>query len=83
ICIELRQGDESPEGEFDHVRKVIQGAPGPGPVMIRWKPGGRNGAEPPLLTSKSLRVAPSAAVLAELRTLLGRERVHLIRGRGQ
>lgn len=83
ICIEMRQGDEAPEGEFDHVRQVIEGAPGPGPVVIRWMPSGRNGVEPPLLTSKSLRVAPDAAVLAELRTLLGRDRVHLIRGQGK
>jgi hypothetical protein len=50
--------------------------------VIRWSPNGGNGAEPPLLTSKSLRVAPNAVVLAELRTLLGRDRVHLIRGQG-
>jgi DNA polymerase-3 subunit alpha len=80
ICIELRQGDEAAEDEFEHVRRVIQGAPGPGAVVLRWTPTGRNGSDPPLLTSQTLRVTPNAVVLAELRTLLGRDRVHLIRG---
>ena len=80
ICIELRQGDESPADEFDHVRRVLQSSPGPGPVVLRWTPAGKNGSDPPLLASRTLRVTPNAVVLAELRTLLGRERVHLIRG---
>jgi hypothetical protein len=48
--------------------------------LIRWKPLGGNGSEPPLLASQTLRVAPNADLLAELRALLGSDRVHLIRG---
>ena len=48
-------------------------------LYLRWHPEG-NGVEPPLLASASLRVTPSAGLLADLRALLGRERVHLIRG---
>jgi DNA polymerase-3 subunit alpha len=80
ICIELRQGDSVPAGEFDRVRSVLESSPGPGPLLIRWKPSGENGSEPPLLASQTLRVAPNADLLAELRALLGSDRVHLIRG---
>ena len=80
ICIELRQEDSVPSGEFDRVRKALESCPGPGPLLIRWKPSGQNGSEPPLLASQTLRVAPSADLLAELRALFGRDRVHLIRG---
>ncbi len=80
ICIELRQGDSVPSGEFDRVRTALESSPGPGPLLIRWKPSGQTGSEPPLLASQTLRVAPNADLLAELRVLLGRDRVHLIRG---
>jgi len=80
ICIELRQGDSVPTGEFDRVRTALESSPGPGPLLIRWKPSGENGSEPPLLASQTLRVAPNADLLAELRALLGSDRVHLIRG---
>ena len=80
ICIELRQGDSVPSGEFDRVRTALESSPGPGPLLIRWKPSGTNGSEPPLLASQTLHVAPNADLLAELRALLGRDRVHLIRG---
>jgi DNA polymerase-3 subunit alpha len=80
ICIELRQGDTVPAGEFDRVRTALESSPGPGPLLIRWKPSGDNGSEPPLLASQTLRVAPNAGLLAELRALLGSDRVHLIRG---
>ena len=79
VCIELREGDEGRSGEFQNVREVLETSPGEGTLYLRWHPEG-NGVEPPLLASSSLRVAPSAALLADLRALLGRERVHLIRG---
>jgi len=80
ICIELRQGDSVPTGEFDRVRTALESSPGPGPLLIRWKPSGENGSEPPLLASQTLRVTPNAGLLAELRALLGSDCVHLIRG---
>jgi DNA polymerase-3 subunit alpha len=78
VCIELREGDEARPGEFTSVREVLKSSPGEGALYLRWHPEG-NGVEPPMLASSSLRVAPSAALLADLRALLGRERVHLIR----
>ena len=79
VCIELREGDDAHPGEFRSVREVLASSPGDGALYLRWHPEG-NGVEPPLLASSSLRVAPSPALLADLRALLGRERVHLIRG---
>ena len=79
VCIEIREGDEAHPGEFDSVREVLAASPGDGALYLKWHPEG-NGVEPPLLASRSLKVEPSAALLADLRALLGRERVHLIRG---
>jgi len=79
VCIELREGDDAHPGEFASVREVLESSPGEGALYLRWHPEG-NGVEPPILASRSLRVAPSAALLADLRALLGRESVHLIRG---
>ena len=80
ICIDLHEGEEAHPGEFTAVRKVLEGSPGEGPLYLRWRSRGGNGSEPPLLASKTLRVLPSAGLLAELRALLGREQVHLVRG---
>jgi DNA polymerase-3 subunit alpha len=79
VCIDLREGDEARPGEFKSVRQVLASSPGDGALYLRWHPEG-NGVEPPLLASSSLRVTPSATLLADLRALLGSERVHLIRG---
>jgi DNA polymerase-3 subunit alpha len=80
ICIELRQDEEAQPGEFAGVRKVLEESPGEGPLYLKWLPAGGNGSEPPLLASETLRVSPSAGLLAELRALLGSDRVHLTRG---
>ncbi len=82
ICIELRQGETIPAGQMKQVREALERSPGPGPLLLRWRPSGGNGngSEPPLLASRSLRVTPNADLLAELRSLIGRERVHLTRG---
>ncbi len=65
------------------MREVLEAAPGPGPVVVRWTPNGTNGngggGEPPVLVS-SLGVAPNAGLLSDLRALLGGDRVHLTRG---
>jgi DNA polymerase-3 subunit alpha len=87
VCIELRQGMECAPEEFQRVREVLEGAPGPGPVLVRWTPHGTNGngggGEPPVLVSSiqdGRFAAPSAGLLSELRALLGGDRVHLTRG---
>ncbi|MEE9207208.1 MAG: DNA polymerase III subunit alpha [Gemmatimonadota bacterium] len=80
VCIEFRADEDVEPGQFEPIRRVLAAAPGEGRVYLKWKAANGNGDEPALLTSDSLRVAPSADLLAELRTLLGGERVHLMRG---
>lgn len=77
ICIELRPGDGVAPEAFGRVRKLVEGSPGSGPLLVRWRGEGNGGA--PLLASETLRVAPTAGLLAELRSLLGSERVRLVR----
>jgi len=85
VCLDLTQGENVADSEFARVREVLEAAPGPGPVFLRWSPEGENGGngsmdiEPPVLVS-TLRVAPSAHLLADLRALIGGGRVHLTRG---
>jgi hypothetical protein len=83
VCIELKQGMECAPDEFTRVREVLESSPGPGPVLVRWRPEGSNGngssGETPTLVS-SLGVSPDAGLLSDLRALLGGDRVHLTRG---
>ncbi|MDT8435893.1 MAG: DNA polymerase III subunit alpha [Gemmatimonadota bacterium] len=80
VCIEMRREETAPEFDFGRVRAVLQRSPGPAPLLLRWSGGTSPDAEPVRLVSRSLRVAPNAELLAELRALLGSERVHLMRG---
>jgi DNA polymerase-3 subunit alpha len=88
ICIELREGDGLEAGRFEQARQLLEEAPGKGPLVLEWHRGSGNGtgngtggeqdAEPSRFASRSLRVAPTASLLSELRTLLG-DRVKLVR----
>jgi DNA polymerase-3 subunit alpha len=78
VRIELRQDDRLPAGTFERVRQVVEETPGAGPLYVEWHPEG-DGDGAPLLASRSLRVAPSPDLLAELRSLLGRDRVRFSR----
>jgi len=77
IRIELDQ--EMPPGSdvFDRVRSLVEESPGSGPLLVEWKKAG-NGVTP--CFSSSLRVSPNADLLADLRSLLGTDHVHLARG---
>jgi DNA polymerase-3 subunit alpha len=79
ICIELREGEELEPEAFERVRTLLESAPGRGPLWVEWQGRDGNGAERPRLASQSLRVTPSAALLTDLRTLLGGDRVKLVR----
>ncbi|MFQ5890233.1 MAG: DNA polymerase III subunit alpha [Gemmatimonadota bacterium] len=79
ICIELRPGDRLGPEAFSRVRSLVEASPGSGPLYVRWRGEEGNGNEPPILASESLRVSPTAGLLAELRSVLGSERVRLIR----
>ncbi|MFQ5678981.1 MAG: DNA polymerase III subunit alpha [Gemmatimonadota bacterium] len=83
ICIELREGDDLQDGAFHRVRELLEETPGNGPLLVVWRRSGENGAANrapgPRLASRTLRVSPNASLLADLRALLGSDRVHLVR----
>jgi len=78
VRIELRQGDDLPVGVFRRVRQVVEESRGSGPLYVEWHDEGTAG-EGPILASRSLGVTPSPDLLAELRSLLGRDRVRFSR----
>ncbi len=59
------------------VRAVADAHPGPAPLEARWSDGNGTGAR---WRSRTLAISGSAAVLSDLRALLGPERVRLVRG---
>ena len=59
------------------VRAVAEAHPGSAPLELRWSDGNGSRAR---FRSRSLTLAASNAALAELRALLGPERVRLVRG---
>jgi DNA polymerase-3 subunit alpha len=76
VCIEIASHDCDAE-RIQRAREVLAAAPGAAPLVVAW----RNGGEEDLarLRSRSLRIAPRADVLHELRELLGEERVRLVK----
>ena len=81
ISIDLTMGDAMPPAVMDDVRAVLDahstahsGAP---PLELRWNDGNGGRAR---LRSRSLRLAATQAALTDLRSLLGPDRVRLVRG---
>ena len=75
IRIELDQ--EQPKTDvFDKVRSLVEESPGSGPLLVEWRKVG-NGVTP--CFASSLKVSPNADLLADLRSLLGSDHVHLVR----
>ena len=87
ILIELNEDQKVQPGAFERARKLLEGSPGRGPLLVDWHEKG-NGAnqvdspkvqesfesevEPPRrFSSKTLRVEPNAGLVSELRNLLG------------
>ncbi|MCG8467336.1 MAG: DNA polymerase III subunit alpha [Gemmatimonadetes bacterium] len=92
ILIKISEGDDLEPGAFQRARELLEASPGRGPLLLEWREGhdGSNGASgqanghaPSELrsrfASRTLRVAPSAGLMAELRDILG-DRVRLVRG---
>ncbi|MDX1576986.1 MAG: DNA polymerase III subunit alpha [Gemmatimonadota bacterium] len=97
ILIELAEGEDLEPGAFERARKLLEASPGRGPLYLEWRrtgngngAGSRNGGRErggesertPRFASRTLRVAPTAALLTDLRTLFG-DRVKLVRPRTQ
>jgi DNA polymerase-3 subunit alpha len=77
---------------MEDLRILLEAHPGAAPIEVRWReqesaPGGRNGggvrpggaSSRARFRSRSLRVEASSAALGELRSLLGSDRVRLVR----
>jgi len=92
ILIELTEGDDVEAGAFGRAKELLEACPGRGPLFVEWRRsgnsgssngGGDGGGNRPVDTasrfaSRSLRVAPNAGLLTDLRMLLG-DRVKLVR----
>ncbi|HEX8361556.1 MAG TPA: DNA polymerase III subunit alpha [Longimicrobium sp.] len=75
VCIELGTGGPDASAVAEARRLMAEHA-GPGPVTVLWKSGDE---ETTRLRSRTLRVSPHDALLAELRATLGDDRVRLLR----
>ena len=83
VCLELQAAAADTAdttatlpGVMDDVRAVVDAHPGSAPLELRWSDGNGTQAR---LRSRSLTLAANPAALKELRTLLGEERVRLVR----
>jgi DNA polymerase-3 subunit alpha len=77
VSLELKAGADVTPAVMDDVRAVAEAHPGTAPLELRWSDGSGGGAR---FRSRTLTLAANNAALAELRALLGPERVKLVRG---
>jgi DNA polymerase III subunit alpha len=77
VSLELKAGADVTPAVMDDVRAVAEAHPGTAPLELRWSDGNGSGAR---FRSRTLTLAANNAALAELRALLGQERVKLVRG---
>lgn len=77
ISLELDPAAGLPAEVMRDVRAVAEAHPGSAPLELRWK--GPDGS-PARLRSSSLKLSTAGPALLELRSLLGTERVRLVRG---
>ena len=81
VCIELGSSSVGLEA-IEEVRATLAEHPGPAPLLVHWRNGGgasKNGEDTPRLRSRTLRIAPDAALMNRLREVFGEERVRLVR----
>ncbi len=77
VALELDTESGLPLDVMRDVRAVAEAHPGSAPLELRWK--GPDGS-PARLRSSSLKLSTAGPALLELRSLLGPERVRLVRG---
>lgn len=77
VSLELDPDAGLPVDVMRDVRAVAEAHPGSAPLELRWK--GPDGS-PARLRSRSLKLSTAGPALLELRSLLGPERVRLVRG---
>ncbi len=77
VALELDSGAGLPADVMRDIRAVAEAHPGSAPLELRWR--GPDGS-PARLRSSSLKLSTAGPALLELRSLLGTERVRLVRG---
>jgi DNA polymerase-3 subunit alpha len=77
VSLELTAGSNITPDVMQDVRAVADAHPGSAPLELRWSDGNGGAAR---FRSRTLTLAASNASLAELRALLGQERVKVVRG---
>ena len=77
IAIQLVLGANITPEVMQDVRSVVEAHPGPSALELHWSDGNGSRAR---LRSRSLKLSATNAALAELRAVLGLERVKLVRG---
>ncbi len=75
VCLELQSSAELSSERLEAAIEIARAHPGPAAIQVMLVNGGD---EPERLRSRALRVAPQPGVLAELRSVLGNERVRLV-----
>ena len=79
VCFEFANAAELDSERLQQAIKIAREHPGPAAIQVVLRNGGD---EPSRLRSRALSVAPLPHVLAELRTVLGENRVRLVEVRG-
>lgn len=77
VSLDLEEPEGLPSEVMTDVRSVVENHPGAAPLELRWK--GIDGSKA-RLRSASLKVSTAGPAILELRSLLGAERVRLVRG---
>jgi DNA polymerase-3 subunit alpha len=77
VSLDLDSEAGLPAGVMQDIRAVVVAHPGSAPLELRWR--GPDGS-PARLRSSSLKLSTTGPALLELRSLLGAERVRLVRG---
>lgn len=79
VAIDLAPGLDLPAAIMDDVRAKVEANEGSAPLELRWCDANGRSVR---FRSKSLTVTASAAILSDLRALLGADRVRLVRTGG-
>ncbi len=79
VAIDLAPGLDFPAAVMDDVRATVESHEGSAPLELRWREASGRVVR---FRSKSLTVTASAAILSDLRALLGADRVRLVRTGG-
>ena len=79
VAIDLSRGADLAPSVMEDVRVAVEAHQGSAPLELRWQDGDGTSVR---FRSRSITVAASPVVLADLRALLGADRVRLVRADG-